>query len=105
MLLFLWMNLVTDGTFNAIGVSTSGCVGKESLSHLIEGLVAQAPNAVLAIGGSITTCNPQLVDELRDGALDMRDEKLTTLLQNRRTKGTKPPQNGSQAVAASHSTA
>lgn len=90
------------GDFDAVGVSTSGCTGKEHLLQLIEGLQSHAGDAVLAIGGSITTCNPQLVDELRGDSHNMQAESLTTLLQTGLTKGRRAARKGSQAAALDH---
>lgn len=97
--------LVADGTYDAIGVSTSGCVGKELLSQLITGLSEQAPDAVLAIGGPIAACSPSLLEELKDASSQLRSESLTTLLQTGLTQGRTSARAGSSGSFPGHTRA
>lgn len=82
-------SIAGDGAFDTIGVSTSGVGGRDRLASLISGLQACAKDAALAIGGPISECNPQMVQQLLGSSHKVNNESLTALLPNQLNKGRK----------------
>ena len=80
-------NIAREGAFDVIGVSTSGFGGQDRLAPLIEGLRDSSNDTVIAIGGSITTCNPQLALPLRGVSHNIKAKSPISLLQSGLTKG------------------
>lgn len=98
-------DIAANGAFGTIGVSTSGFGGKDRLAPLIEGLQARSPGSSLAVGGSISACNPQLLRELRGISHKVNPDDVIALLQSGLTKGRTFAQTGPRASVSNYSVA